>query len=152
MGCRRIKKLLIDYAAGELREKDVLAVKKHLESCDSCRGEYEKTQAVVELLKEDTIEEPFQISTESYTRNVVDRVPEAEERRFTVPLYFPGRVAVATVTALLVFGIAIINLTKDDTTRESLAEITWDESLIEGVDVVEEIVEDESLRPYLVAH
>ncbi len=77
--CGKVRRLLTEYAAGELSLRLAEAVKDHIDICSVCRSEYEQTQRTLQLLEE----APFDVPPERLRGQIQERI--ANERAFKRP-------------------------------------------------------------------
>lgn len=106
MNCKRIRRKLVAYLDGELREKQKFLIKEHLTKCRECKKEADLLNKSFYLLKEQERLKPSQ----GFEANLWERIYSAEERRFLPQAIF-GRLShlilPAAVAAVLIIGVVV---------------------------------------------
>jgi len=104
--CGKVKRLIIEFAAGELSHRVAKTVKGHINMCAKCRDEYEQTRQTLRLLTEVPLDMPPEGIQERVLHRLLAKTgfqrPVLGTRLWRQPI-FAGAVAVLLlVTGLLV--------------------------------------------------
>jgi len=106
MKCKRIRRKLVAYLDGELREKQELSIKEHLTKCRQCKKEADLLSKSFCLLKGQEHLKP----SEDFLANLWERIYSLEERQLLPQAIF-GRLVhaalPAAVAAVLIIGILV---------------------------------------------
>jgi len=106
MKCKRLRRKLVAYLDGELREKQKLLIKKHLSQCAECRKEADLLNESFCLLKGQEHLKP----SEDFLANLWERIYSTEEKQLLPQAIF-GRlvhlVLPAAVAAALIIGVLV---------------------------------------------
>lgn len=103
MKCDIPIELLSGYLDGELDEKQMAVVEKHLKECQSCRQELEELKRVDGYVKTQEVEEPSRDFIFTLNRRVMERVRK-KPRPFLVrltPVFAPAAIAVLLLIILM---------------------------------------------------
>lgn len=52
MDCKKVQEKLLDYIDGELDKNEEIEIKKHIERCKVCNGEYDKMKSTINYLRD----------------------------------------------------------------------------------------------------
>lgn len=106
MKCKRLRRKLVAYLDGELREKQKLLIKKHLSQCAECRKEAHLLNESFCLLKGQDYLKP----SEDFLANLWERIYCLEKRQLLPQAIF-GRLVhaalPAAVAAVLIIGVLV---------------------------------------------
>ncbi len=87
MRCRKIQRLLPLLAGSELPEKDIPAIKSHLEGCSRCQAEYEKFVRLVQETRKWFEEEKVTWEEKDWQKAVQAAVREGSSQRTFLELW-----------------------------------------------------------------
>jgi len=106
MKCKRIRRKLVAYLDGELREKQKLLIKEHLTKCRECKKEADLLNKSFCLLKD----QQRLKASENFEANLWEKIYSLEERELLPQAIF-GRLAhlilPAAVAAALIIGVVV---------------------------------------------
>ncbi|MCK4618140.1 zf-HC2 domain-containing protein [Candidatus Aerophobetes bacterium] len=106
MKCKRLRRKLVAYLDGELREKQKHLIKKHLSQCAECRKEAHLLNESFCLLKGQDYLKP----SEDFLANLWERIYSTEEKQLLPQVIF-GRlvhlILPAAVAAVLIIGVLV---------------------------------------------
>jgi anti-sigma factor RsiW len=106
MNCKKVRRKLVAYLDGELREKEALSVKEHLTKCAECKKEADLLEKSFYLLTSPERIEP----SEDFVDNLRERIHSLEESKSS-PQPFLGRLSrlalPAAVAAALTIGVFV---------------------------------------------
>ena len=106
MKCKRLRRKLVAYLDGELREKQKHLIKKHLSQCAECRKEAHLLNESLCLLKGQDYLKP----SEDFLANLWERIHSSGERKLLPQAIF-GRLVhaalPAAVAAVLIIGVLV---------------------------------------------
>lgn len=106
MKCKRLRRKLVAYLDGELREKQKLLIKKHLSQCAECRKEAHLLNESFCLLKGQDYLKP----SEDFLANLWERIYSLEKRQLLPQAIF-GRLVHAALpaaaAAALIIGVLV---------------------------------------------
>ncbi len=74
MACLRIESDGMRYLDGEMRDDERVEFEKHLEECDSCRGNMERFRELQSLTRRVKMKDPIDAFWESYWRSIYRRL------------------------------------------------------------------------------
>ena len=74
MACLRIESDGMRYLDGEMRDDERVEFEKHLEECDSCRGNMERFRELQSLTRRVKMKDPTDAFWESYWRSIYRRL------------------------------------------------------------------------------
>lgn len=74
MACLRIESDGMRYLDGEMRDDERVEFEKHLEECDSCRGNMERFRELQSLTRRIKMKDPTDAFWESYWRSIYRRL------------------------------------------------------------------------------
>ena len=86
--CKKTKKDLVAFLAGELEEKERLLVRRHLETCSSCERELQglrRTVAGTEAVIPEIEEAVSSVDWDSLPERIVESILERESRKRQIP-------------------------------------------------------------------
>ena len=108
MKCKRIRRKLVAYLDGELREKQKLLIKEHLTKCRECKKEADLLNKSFYLLKDQRRLKPSQ----GFEANLWERIYSTEEREPSPQAIFERLAHLllpAAVVAALIIGVVVGN-------------------------------------------
>jgi len=106
MKCKRIRRKLVAYLDGELREKQKLLIKEHLTECPECKKEADLLNKSFYLLKDQQRLKPSQ----GFEASLWERIHSSGERKLLPQAIFRRLVHAAlpaAVAAVLIIGVLV---------------------------------------------
>jgi anti-sigma factor RsiW len=76
IGCRKVKRLLVDYLEGTLSSKDKVLIEEHLRACPDCAKEAEFLSRTLKLVRLRSYKEPPEEFWAQYLPNLKKRIEE----------------------------------------------------------------------------
>lgn len=140
MNCRKVRKNLVEYFEGELKENDALTFKEHLKTCRNCSQEFSQLEKTFQLFSsaeacprlswELTPDESLRLLSETRRRiAAIKRIPITRPRR----IWFWGKrlASVVALVLILIFTISYFRkIEKEKRALDVLQVFNWTPSVI----------------------
>jgi predicted anti-sigma-YlaC factor YlaD len=137
MDCRKVSRLLSEFADGVLNEKQAQRVQQHVSQCQECAAVYRK----LDCLRQTLSEQPAFVPPDDFAQVVMRRVRAEAKLPLSVPRIAPWKFAVAAAAVFLVAILAIAQLRGDGRTRRTTERTTVAEIDPEGAELYQVFVE-----------
>ena len=137
MDCRKVRRLLSQYADGVLNEKQADRVQQHIAQCEECAAAYRE----LESLKQTLSDQPAFVPPGDFAQVVMRRMRAEAKLPLSVPQRVRWKLAVAAATVSLVVILAIAQLPGGGPVRRTTERTTVAEIDPEGAELYQIFVE-----------
>lgn len=113
MNCLKYKKLLVEFADGNLDYRKNADVQAHIAQCESCKNELDKLNASLEMIRSDNVLMKEHIPPADFSERIIERLRHQEDNHNLLSGKFA--LSIAFTISILCLGLGLfLNYNKSE--------------------------------------